>query len=1156
MEINASMGYILTRIVRVIPIITALLVICWPAVATPTGAFTDPERRRDLISESFHRPIVLATKIAKAPIIEGIPEREEWASAARVAPFVSSKNGVPLEVKTTAFIGYSVEALYIAFQIEKPLNAGVGGGRVSPETDGEERFEFIVRPRCEPMREFRFRGKLGAIEETKGTEDAEPHLWRGHIEYAARLTDSGWEGEIRIPFAAFSLPMPQPGDIWQISLTNRSNRIESGHIGCYSSSSANDSEGFGYIIFGGEGIVVKVLQAGVVSRSEVGAVLELSNFTTKDRLANVCMDLYAAKRDSELRLVQSADELSAAGPEDSKTRAFGRYASVKEANYDIVVPALQSRRITFVHQSVSGNHLLHYRVQEAEKVLSAGTLPFVQSAPLNLILTPYVLSAGVVEVTADYLKMPDIKPGDLVVLELLDHDKGILKEISSPVNGTFRRTLIDIPTKQLPIGRYTLRCLLRGADGTLKAERQVPLNIDLPPKWWDNSYGYPHLADNVPEPWIPMERTDDGFELWNRRIILGERLQPKQIRNGSLEMLSRPMNLEINAGRMVFSNACLSESHKTAISYRQEFSGENLSGELLLTAEFDGFMKYSLRLIPKGTRKLDRLVLEIPLRPELTTHYNHGSLGTPPSSQEIKIRKGYGPLNEIGLSLPFTHGIWIGTESLGLQWVAEKDQWWLPEDPQKAVVVERKANETVLRINFVERPFMLREPAIYEWAFIPTPTKPMNQEFLHGLRLAQSGLRLDPSLTRLESQTEAYIDAMVDGGANAFCQWAWNNQESLWNQDFGAPGYRSNSLNVVRMNALNHAIRVAHGKGIKWFIVYGIWSCFPNWDNVGSLWNEQALHPLVSSFDGYLYCPRKPFADWYIATLQETIRELDIDGVYLDSSVDPLPCANLHHGCGYLDQNGRIHATYPVFATREFHKRIYYLFHGEIKRGGLVYAHNSHYPFAAVESFVDVHHCGEGSTLDAEWIIPKFYGYPFGIPVSFTRWNSPTGSETRMNAWRFVLQVDSTIKAHPSFIISENILPGYIGLKREWYANKDYDNNGEAVWQIWNAYKKFPWERSRWIPNWKIKEFVEVNTSDNWVCMHLNPGIAALLTVSSFTQHDSSCRLSFNWKEMGFVPGRVSVTDCMTGEVIPTDSEGVDLSVKSNLWRMFEVRPR
>ncbi|MCM8757051.1 MAG: DUF6067 family protein, partial [Candidatus Omnitrophica bacterium] len=293
-------------------------------------------------------------------------------------------------------------------------------------------------------------------------------------------------------------------------------------------------------------------------------------------------------------------------------------------------------------------------------------------------------------------------------------------------------------------------------------------------------------------------------------------------------------------------------------------------------------------------------------------------------------------------------------------------------------------------------------------------------------------------------------------------------------------------------------------------------------------------------------------------TLRRTIEETGINGVYLDSSASPHLCSNLHHGCGYIDKKGKLHGTYPVFATRQLHKRIYTLFHSEMKKDGLVYAHNSHFPFMAVESFVDVHHCGEGSTLDRDIAIPKFYGHPFGLPVSFTRWNNPIYPETRMNSWRFVLQMDSTIKAHPGFVISKKVFPEYKGYGREYYLAKGYDPQGEAVWQVWNAYRNFPWDGSLWLPAWKIEPYISTGDQDIWACLHLNPGKSALLILSSFKKEKTSLKTKIDWKKLGFDPGKLKIEDCITLQEVSDllTAEGLNIDIAGNLFRMLLFRPK
>ncbi|MCM8807810.1 MAG: DUF6067 family protein, partial [Candidatus Omnitrophica bacterium] len=196
------------------------------------------------------------------------------------------------------------------------------------------------------------------------------------------------------------------------------------------------------------------------------------------------------------------------------------------------------------------------------------------------------------------------------------------------------------------------------------------------------------------------------------------------------------------------------------------------------------------------------------------------------------------------------------------------------------------------------------------------------------------------------------------------------------------------------------------------------------------------------------------------------------------------------------------------------------------------------------------HHCGEGSTLTRDILIPKFYGYPFGIPVSFTRWNNPVYPETRMNSWRFVLQCDSTIKAHPSMIISGALLPGYKGGCRENYIRKGYDINGEAVYKIWQTYKKYNWNDSKWIPAWKVKDYIETYDQDIWACIHKNPK-EAIITISSFKEEDFNGKIKIYWEKLGFDYSKIKIIDCITDEEIKPEKDGIILNVKSNLFRML-----
>ena len=1142
--------------------------VCVIVTASAEGAMVKPPSPQTAPEVTYRWPVVAAPLLSTPPHIDGKVELREWYPAARIGPMVTLDRGLATQEETAFFIAYTPHALYGAFQFHRPRYALEPHASTEPmRVWRDDCLELFLRPVFGEKWEYSFVGNWRGVHEEGLRRSVTDKHWKAQWRFAARRTDWGWEGELAIPFESLKRPAPKPGEVWELAPV-RNRKTPRQELACWSYLRTwTAKEDFGYLVFAGRAPAVRVLQAGDVSEDEVGCMIEIANFTARAVRVRVLCEVFRPRGEAK-PYFELVDQIAAPlGPQAEAKQWVpaskvvphmrGHYTVLSKLDRIVDVPAQQSRRVPFFVAASRGEYVLYYRVQlpDTGAVLGAGPLPFFKRAPMELSIVPYILASGLVEVTAEYRRLRNLAPADRVTIELRDaRGNTSLWKNTSEVDLAAGRTVVEVPVSERAAGTYVIRCVLSGAGGEPKAETQVPFTLAERPAWWGNQYGIAERDDAVPEPWTPIERTPQGFRVWNRDVRLGRHLMPEQIRAGQTYMLARPATLAIELDRPIRWSApqCVTE-RKTYVDYCQAFNGTDLAGELKLHCEFDGFMRYTLRIEARRRVELRSLVLEVPLRPALTTHYHHGALGTPPSYAQIKVRKGYGVLPADGLRLPFTDEIWLGNDEMGFEWVAESDQWWSPEKTKETVVVERTAAATVLRVNIVTKPRAIARRVKYEWALLPTPMKPMNREFLHDLFLAQSGFSMDETATRLSDMVPKYLDAMKEAGVNAFCQWAWRGERSVWNPDFGAPGYRPTPENRVRAKALKRAIGMAHARGIKRVIVYAIWSCFADWPDVGAFWREQARYPLVPSFKGYLYCPQQPFADWYVATLRRTIEEVGIDGVYLDSSPSPHLCANLHHGCGYVDEQGRLHGTYPVFATRELHKRIYYLFHGELKRGGLIYAHNSPFIFGVVESFVDVHHCGEGSSLRLQWLISKFYGYPFGLPVTFTRWNNPVYPETRMRSWRFVLQCDSTIKAHPAYVIKR--FPGYRRPGREYFV-RGYADKSIVVYKVWQAMKAFPWQGARWVPYWKAEPYARTGVDMVVPCLHVNPGKAALVVVSSFRDQPTTCTLWLNWRLLGFDPARVEVVDCITDESLLATRSGLRLEVLDNRWRMLSIRPQ
>ena len=158
-------------------------------------------------------PAVLAAAPLQIPridseiVIDGRLDDAAWAHAATVDLGFESQPGdnLPAAVKTTAWIAYTEDALVLAFRAQDPDPSKIRaflrdrdalysddfvGVMLDTFDDQRRAYEFFVNP-------------LGVQadlikEEATGNED---DSWDGLWTSAARITDSGYEVEMRIPFA-------------------------------------------------------------------------------------------------------------------------------------------------------------------------------------------------------------------------------------------------------------------------------------------------------------------------------------------------------------------------------------------------------------------------------------------------------------------------------------------------------------------------------------------------------------------------------------------------------------------------------------------------------------------------------------------------------------------------------------------------------------------------------------------------------------------------------------------------------------------------------------------------------------------------------------------------------------------------------------------
>lgn len=179
---------IIFRALLVAPLLATALVVSAARAAEPTDTTTIPQ-------------------LDGAIVIDGVLDDAAWQQAAMIemAYEIDPGDNIPAPVATTMRIGYSQDALYLSYHALDPdvskirahltnrdgaFNDDFVGLMLDTFDDHRRAYEFFVNPLGVQMDLIR--------EEATGNEDS---TWDGLWSSAGRITDSGYDVEIRIPFS-------------------------------------------------------------------------------------------------------------------------------------------------------------------------------------------------------------------------------------------------------------------------------------------------------------------------------------------------------------------------------------------------------------------------------------------------------------------------------------------------------------------------------------------------------------------------------------------------------------------------------------------------------------------------------------------------------------------------------------------------------------------------------------------------------------------------------------------------------------------------------------------------------------------------------------------------------------------------------------------
>lgn len=770
---------------------------------------------------------------------------------------------------------------------------------------------------------------------------------------------------------------------------------------------------------------------------------------------------------------------------------------------------------------------------------------------------------------------------------------------SNVLNKPVKMALLDNNTLALPAKTVHLKDVSRNDSGRYVASAVFPLStlkdkslisvativgtndkstqqIKLTkPEWIQSNIG---TSSKVLPPWTSVEAAQKKADLvqvgiWGRQYDFGASTLLNQIETKKTNILNAPISLsgQMNGQKINWqqTHVDLKHSSDTVAAIEQSGRDGNLSFQINSTTEFDGYTIFDCTVTANKSLNLEQLKIDIPLKSNAATLcYSDRGL---PIKNKIRMSETYAGKVEGDLSFLFSQ-VWIGNRDFGLYWQSESDQYWHNADKQKAIQVLPRGGTTYFRANFVDTPVAMQagQELHYKFALEATPVKPMQRD-AWDLRIMRTLYGADLHFPERTVAGKPVLEYIKDAGVRRL----FINVNEIWPW----PMPKNNDFT----GALHKAIDAIHDAGLKEH-PYEIHIRFPvtvpEFDIYGAQITAMPMRPYVQagvplhevpskrpgpltleygadSQGAVIYCPKSQAAqDAYIHSLQKRLEIFGDDGVYLDGTGQIMPCENLLHDCGYIGEDGKIHPTYPVFAAREWIRRIYTV----VKQhdpNGLVDLHYWYLnPAQAV--YADLTWSGE------QWSQLRKTGAPDGyvsaqMPLDmfdtiFT--GRQTGTPMEMLSYRLgstmkvcatSLLYDVPVRLNEGGRSMDILLAGTDKTEGRYYS---------VLTKLWKIRDKFGAEDAQKYFYWENQDYVQVTPQKCYSTLLQNHKNGVLAFVTNLTRETQTVTVKFNLQKLGLDGKNITVMNALSNKPVKMTPDGtVTVPLKSEEWTYLWLQP-
>jgi len=696
------------------------------------------------------------------------------------------------------------------------------------------------------------------------------------------------------------------------------------------------------------------------------------------------------------------------------------------------------------------------------------------------------------------------------------------------------------------------------------------------PEWAHTREGY---SDKVLSPWTPVEtaaRPDGSVEVrvWGRRHVFGKTPFPELIETGGAAILAAPIQLTGQADGEALSwkdgRVRLTETSKTVASVEQACGSGPVTVRVRATVGFDGYLIFDCELKARRDTALEALALEIPL----CTRYATLCFGSNvyPENKNPRIPMSVLHIGAVrgDLAFRFSPNIWLGDEERGLCWQAESDQHWRYEDPQKAIEVLPRGETTTFRANWVAAATRLAvgEALHYRFALQATPVKPMLRDAwdLRVVRCEPYGRSLSAPdrVIRGKPAIEFYRETGLRHLFTTECD--------RW--PYPLPVHQPYSRLLHRLNDQLHGAGLRHHN-------YQIHERFaamaPEFDIHGLHLSQRPLRTYNPGPDTPPGTPRPgPVGMDYGADSQGTVaycakslalqdacihalaRRLDLygdDGVYLDgTAVHIKACRNTLHGCGYRADDGSIRETYPMFANRDFIRRIYTVVK-QRRPEGVVDVHSWHFNPGGL-TYADVLWTGE------QWWHrrhKKAEHIPDDLALGMFR-AAFTGRQLGVAAETLAYRLGPAMKvAAVSLLHDIPVRPSTPGFDPPQAPSapppKGRETYFDVMVKLWKLREQFGAKEAKKLFYWSNQDYVRVSPEGCYATLLHHPRNGVLAFLSNLRRDAQTVTVELNLDRLGLLGRKLDVSSALAGRPVAMSHDGrLSVRLGSVEWVYVWVR--